>query len=106
VVLERKSPVTYSEAIEIMRYAQKKIRGPATLTQAMILSQYDFPLEEKFRVIDRVCKAYPDIKTLFFFREAFRQAESDYHKGNPPKRGDLARVSDILGIKDHGVGEK
>jgi len=70
----------------------------------MLLSQFSFPIEKKFEAMDRIVadtKAYGgSVWALGYFLEPFRAAESDYHKGNPPKGGGLTKISDILGIKN------
>lgn len=92
----------YSEAIEIMRYAQKK--GVKTcLTHAMLLAQFSFPMERKLRMIDMIVAGAGlgggNIWSLRYFMEPFRAAESDFHKGKPPKKGEMMKVSEILGIR-------
>lgn len=94
----------YSEAIEIMRYAQKQRVRYVTLTMAMRLAQFSFPIEEKFRIIEVVVKDTESMNgfvwALGYFLEPFRKAESDYHKGSPPEKGEMMKVSEILGIKE------
>lgn len=96
--------MTYSEAVEIMRYAQKRGVDSVTLTTAMLLSQFSFPIEEKFKVMDKCIEDAGSIGrfvwALGYFLEPFRKAESDYHKGSPPPKGELMKISDILGIKE------
>lgn len=93
----------YSEAIEIMRYCQKKGVRHVTLTMAMKLAQFSFPMEKKFEVISLSIAdakaAGGDIWALGYFLEPFRAAESTYHKGFPPKTGGMAVIRDILGVR-------
>jgi hypothetical protein len=94
----------YSEAIEILRYAQKGTHIPGRVTVAMLLAQFSFPLEQKFEVIDRTIREATalggQVWSLSYFLEPFRKAESDYHKGSPPIKGEMMKISDILGVKE------
>jgi hypothetical protein len=95
----------YSEAIEIMRFLQKRrdVVDNILLTQAMYLAQFSFPLDMKLQVLDRIIKlAVIDGRTIWslsYFREAFREAESTFHKGAPPVKGEMMKVSEILGMR-------
>ena len=91
--------MTYSEAVEIMRYAQKKGVKFVKLSTAMRLSQFAFPMEIKMKIIDKETEK-DSVFGLGWFIGPFHLAESDYHKGMPPIRGEMMRVSDILGIKE------
>ena len=88
-----------NEAFEIVHQITERIGKPVRFRDAKYLASFDFPLEEKCRVIRKVIEkgGAENIYSALYFRQAFIEAETNYHKGSLPKKDSLfVRVSSVL----------
>lgn len=93
------NPLEIDQAFAMVKYITTKTTRSIKFKDALYLAGFSFPLETKFRVIDRVIKLgrAESVYSALYFRQAFIDAEVNYHKGPIPKKDLItSSVRDIL----------
>jgi hypothetical protein len=89
-VTDRDGGVTDAE--RIARFCSELLNRPVSVAQAEYLASFDFPMELKLHTIRQVAhlarKHGSEIVSLKYFRSAFQEGESIWHKQGGGKRTD------------------
>jgi hypothetical protein len=74
------------------------IKRDAYVEPAVFLGRFLFPFEEKIELLEQIMREHPDIRSLRFFEEPFRQYESDFFKRNTSngRRGGVQSLREII----------
>ena len=98
------SSVQIDQAFRIIKFITQKTKKSIKVRDAIYLAGFNFPLEEKFRVIERVIKMgrAESVYSALYFRSAFQEAEVQYYKGPMPKKN--SSFTSIRDILSPGIG--
>lgn len=93
------NPLEIDQAFAMVKFITTKTNKSIKFRDALYLAGFSFPLETKFKVIQKVINLgrAESVYSALYFRQAFIDAEVSYHKGPTPKKDTLfASVGDIL----------
>lgn len=93
------NPLVIDQAFIITKYITTHTMRAIKFKDALYLAGFSFPLETKLRLIDSVIGMgrAETIYSALYFRIAFHEAETQFHKGPKPPEDSLpASVGEIL----------
>lgn len=88
-----------NEAFEIVHQITERTGKAIRFRDAKYLASFNFPIEEKCRVIRDVIErgGAENIYSALYFRQAFIEAEANYYKGSlPGKDSSFVRIGEVL----------
>lgn len=100
------NPLEIDQAFAMVKFITQKTSRSIKFKDALYLAGFNFPLETKFRVIERVIRLgrAESVYSALYFRSAFQEAEVQYHKGPIPKKdSSFASIMDILSPPTTGM---